>query len=302
MKIELDEFRALVVLGDELHFGRAAAKLHVSQPALTKQIKRIEAKLGGLLFKRSTGGVATTLAGAAIIGRARFLLLEAQSVFSFAEKAVRGYTGTLRVGFGVATIPELIPRAVISFRKIYPEVHIEMRDMSTPSQVQSLLAGSIDVGFVRLPRNEPEIVCIPVLRDELVIVTPEGSDFKPTQGLRALRDQDFLLISRSSSLSLYDHAHGLCRRAGFAPRVIQEVEELFTLLHLVRSGMGVSLVPRSSQQLGVPGLRFRSSGQKHAFWSIGVARSRKRASPLIEEFIAVVRKIARSGHSLQLRN
>jgi DNA-binding transcriptional LysR family regulator len=124
MNLELGEFRALVVLSEELHFGRAAAKLHVSQPALTKQIKRIEAKLGGLLFQRSTGGVSTTLAGSAIIERARTLLLEAQSVFSFAEKAVQGYTGTLRIGFGVATIPELIPNAVIAFRKLHPELQI----------------------------------------------------------------------------------------------------------------------------------------------------------------------------------
>jgi DNA-binding transcriptional LysR family regulator len=301
MDLELCELRALIVLSEELHFGRAAAKLHVSQPALTKQIKRIEAKLGGLLFNRSTGGVSTTPGGAAIIKRARVLLLEAQSIFSFAEKAIRGYTGTLRIGFGVATIPELIPNAVITFRKLYPELQIEMRDMSTPSQVQALLAGSIDVGFVRLPRNEPEIESVPIQRDELVLVTHAKSDLSLSQGLRALRDQPFILISRSASLSLHDHAQELCRNAGFAPRIIQEVEELFTLLHLVRSGMGASLVPASSKRMRVPGLRFLSTGHKQAFWKIGIARSRKRASPLVDEFIAVARRIAapRSKHAVQ---
>ncbi|HEY1949765.1 MAG TPA: LysR substrate-binding domain-containing protein [Bryobacteraceae bacterium] len=304
MNLELNEFRALVVLGDELHFGRAAAKLHVSQPALTKQIKRMEAKLGGLLFNRSTGGVTTTLAGSAVIERARSLLLEAQSVFSFAEKAAQGYTGTLRIGFGLATIAELVPRAVISFRKQYPKVHIEMRDMSTQSQVQALLAGSIDVGFVRLPRNESEIASIPIQRDELVIAAPVGSDLQVRQGLRALRDQDFLLISRSASLNIHDHAHQLCRNAGFAPRIVQELEELFTLLQLVRSGLGVSLVPASSKQLRVPGLRFLSTGQKQAFWTIGIARSRKRASPLIEGFVATVQRIADTHlhHRLQTQS
>jgi DNA-binding transcriptional LysR family regulator len=107
-----------------------------------------------------------------------------------------------------------------------------------------------------------------------------------------LRDQPFLLISRSASLSLHHHAHEVCRNAGFAPRIIQEVEELFTLLHLVCSGMGISLVPASSKRMRVPGLRFLSTGQKQAFWTIGMARSRKQVSPLVDEFIAVVQRIA----------
>ncbi len=130
---------------------------------------------------------------------------------------------------------------------------------------------------------------------------PAGSDLTMSQGLRSLQDEPFLLISRTASQSLHDHAQELCRRAGFAPRIIQEVEELFTLLHLVRSGMGTSLVPASARRMRVPGLRFLSTGQKHALWNIGIARLRKRTSPLIEEFISVVRRIAASHPRTSVR-
>lgn len=302
MTLEWDELRAVVVLSEELHFGRAAAKLWISQPALTKQIKRVEAKIGGLLFRRSTGGVSVTDAGIAIAERARLLLFEAQSVFSFAEKAMRGYTERLRLGFGVATIPDLVPNSVIAFRKLHPDIQIEMRDMSTPSQVQALLDGSVDVGFVRLPRNESEIESIPIQKDELVVVASAESGVDlGRRGLTLMRDQPFILISPSASRSLHHHAQELCRMAGFSPRVVQEAEELFTLLHLVRSGMGISLVPVSAKRMRVPGLRFLSTRQKQAFWDIGIARSRKRVSGVIDEFISVVKKVATANKKRNLR-
>src|SRR4051812_45749874 len=202
MKLEFDELRALVMMSDELHFGRAATKLHVSQPALTKQIKRIEAKVGGRLFNRSTAGVFITAAGAVIADRARLLIQEAEAVFSFAEKAAQGYAGTLRIGFGVATIPDLVPNSVRAFRRVYPRVLIEMKDMSTPSQVEALQKGSIDIGFVRLPRPEPDIQFVPVQNDELVLVKQSGLALHTGQGLAELHNEPFIFISRSASFSL----------------------------------------------------------------------------------------------------
>jgi DNA-binding transcriptional LysR family regulator len=295
MKWEFDELRALVTLHDELHFGRAAAKLHLSQPALTKQIKRLESKLGGRLFNRSTGGVSVTSAGVAITERARSLLHEAESASSFAELAAHGTAGTLRIGFGVATIPDILPNSVIAFRRAHPHVSFEMRDMSTQSQVEALQTGSIDVGFVRIPRPEHDLQFVPIRKDELVLVTQAMSGRRYEKRLAAMRDEPFVLISRSSSPTLHNHVHEVCRSAGFYPRVIQEVEELFTLLYLVRSGLGVSLVPASAKRMRVPGLRFVSTGHREAFWNIGVAWSRKRASPLIENFVSVVRRTASSA-------
>src|ERR1700734_1380878 len=149
MSFDLDALRSFVALSVELHFGRTAAKIHLSQPALTKQIKRLEAQLGGRLFDRTTGHVALTPAGEALKERSRLLIGDAAALESFGRQAMRGEVGNLRIGFGIATINDLLPRAVIAFRKIYPGVVLDLHDMPTRKPIDAIVPGNIDVGIVR---------------------------------------------------------------------------------------------------------------------------------------------------------
>jgi DNA-binding transcriptional LysR family regulator len=291
MSLDLDALRSFVALSIELHFGHTAAKIHVSQPALSKKIKRLEAQLGGRLFDRTTGRVTLTPAGEALKERSRLLLGDAAALESFGRQAMRGEVGNLRIGFGIATINDLLPRAVIAFRKIYPGVVLELHDMPTRKQIDALLDGNIDVGFVRLPVINPLIETKQLLREELLIVAPANMFKGREVSLLSLRDEPFVLLGPSTFSTLYKHALTVCASAGFVPHIVQEVEEPYTVLNLVRAGLGVSLVPSALRRMRVPGIRFSPTNMPLAAWRIGIAWRRDRPS-VVNHFADVVQSVS----------
>lgn len=290
MDLELSEMLSFLTLADGLHFGRAAETLHVSQPALSKQIQRMEAKLGGPLLVRRYRKVSLTPAGVVLRDRARQILRDAASAEQLARLAMRGEAGLLRVGFGIASLASGLPELVMSFRKRYPHAHMTMRDMSTPSQIDSLLRGEIDAGFVRLPVLDERVAWVPVLEEHLVVAYSPKGDFRPTAGLSSLRGAPFVVHSRATSASHYDHVLRTCRAAGFEPRIVQEVSELFTVLNLVRSGLGVSLVPNSARLMRVPQVRLAETRVEEAKWTVGIAwKKEESVAPLVARFVELAR-------------
>jgi DNA-binding transcriptional LysR family regulator len=168
-----------------------------------------------------------------------------------------------------------------------------MRDMSTPDQIAALEQGDIDVGFVRLPAERAELVTVPVLEEVLVAAVPRGMSYR--KGLSGLRNEPFVVISRSVSASFFDHLVETCRAAGFSPRIVQEVNELFTVLNLVQAGLGVSLVPRSASLMRVPNVRLLDTNLAEAKWRIGLAwRKLDQADPLVRNFVRLAR-LPRNG-------
>jgi DNA-binding transcriptional LysR family regulator len=284
MDLELSELRSFVVLADLLHFGRAADQLHITQPALTKQIQRLEAKLGGPLLVRGGRRVELTVAGAVLRDRARALLRDAEAAARATRLAAEGKAGVLRVGFGIASLTTDLAGMLTRFRERYPDVQVTLRDMSTPAQIEALERGTIDVGFVRLPVERPGLVAIPVLEERLVIAVQRGTRVRG--GLAGLRDEPFVLVSRATSASFYDHVLRTCRAAGFGPRIVQEANELFTVLQLVGAGVGVSLVPGSAEAMRVPNVRLVETGLDEARWRIGLAwRKDGPSEPLVRRFL-----------------
>jgi DNA-binding transcriptional LysR family regulator len=297
MALELSELRSFVVLAQHLHFGEAAQALHVSQPALTKQIQKLEAKVEGPLLVRGYRRVSLTPAGEILRDRARNLLREAEMAEEIARLAVQGKAGSLRIGFGIASLAAGLPDILTRFRQHFPAVHVSMRDMPTPDQIEALEQGNIDVGFVRLPVERPDLVTVPVLDERLVAAIPQGMPYR--RGLASLRNEPFVVIARSVSASYVDHVVRTCRAAGFTPRIVQEANELFTVLSLVRGGVGVSLVPRSANLMHVPNVRLLDTGLDEAKWKIGLAwRKADPLDPLVQNFIRLVRQ-PRSGATLE---
>ena len=290
MSFDLDALRSFVALSVELHFGRTAAKIHLSQPALSKQIKRLETELGGRLFDRTTGHVALTPAGEALKERARLLIGDVAALESFGRQAMRGEVGNLRIGFGIAAVNDLLPRAVIAFRKTYPNVLLEMYDMPTRKQIEALQDGSIDLGFVRLPVSSPLIETKRLLKEELLIVVAAAKFKEREVPLLSLRDEPFVLLARSTFSTLYQHALSICATAGFAPNVVQEVQEPFTVLNLVRAGLGVSLVPSALRRMRVPGIKFFPTNMPAAAWRIGMAWRKDRRS-VVHRFAETVQSV-----------
>jgi DNA-binding transcriptional LysR family regulator len=294
MALELSELRAFLVLADHLHFSHAAEVLHVSQPALTKQMQRLEAKVSGRLLVRGYRKVALTPAGEILRDRARRLLREAEVAEQMARLAVNGKAGVLRIGFGIGSLAAGLPGILMRFRQQFPEVQVSMRDMSTPDQIEALHQGDIDVGFVRLPVESAELVTVPVLEEMLVAAIPRGMSYR--KGLFDLRNEPFVVISRSGSVSFFDHLVQTCRAAGFSPRIVQEVNELLTVLFLVQAGAGVSLVPSSASRMRVPNVRLLDTHLAEAKWKIGLTwRKRDQSDPLVRNFVNLARRLSNAA-------
>jgi DNA-binding transcriptional LysR family regulator len=289
MDVALDDLEAMVTLAETLHFGRAAERLYVSQPALSKRIKRLEERIGGPVLIRGYRDVRLTEAGRLLAGRGRHLLQESAAAVALAQRAARGEAGLLRIGFGIASILALVPDVLLRFRRACPEVQLQLRDMSTPDQVSALRSRDIDIGFVRRPVSDDRLMTRPVLDERLVAALGPRSPWTARLGLRSVAAEPFIIIARTRSASFYDHALSVCAAAGFAPRIVQEAAELFTVLSLVRSGLGVSLVPRSAALMRLPGVRFRELTIPKAAWNIALAWHRDATdAPLVRRFVEMV--------------
>lgn len=296
MDLDLDQMRSIVVLAEHLNFGRAAAALHISQPALTKQVHRIEETLGGPLFIRKPRRLTVTRACEVLVEHARSLLGNAQFAVDASRSAMMGEAGPLRIGFGLPSLATGLPDLVQKFRRQHPGVHISMREMSTPPQLEALENRTLDVGFVRLPIQAGEITSFPLFSDRLVIaVRPQRHG--NASGLRSFARDPFILVSRSASASLHDHIVRTCNAAGFSPRIVQEVGELFTVLNFVRAGAGVALVPHSCRVMNVPRVRFLETGIPLAVWNIGIAFHKSFDSdPTVRNFVSMARQEFNSGN------
>jgi DNA-binding transcriptional LysR family regulator len=299
MDLNLDQMRSVVVLAERLHFGRAAAALYVSQPALTKQIRKIEHVLGGPLFIRKPRQLMLTRSGEVLVEHARSVLRDAQIAIDISRSAMRGEAGRLRIGFGLSSLAVGLPEVIRRFHSRFPSVQISMREMSTPPQVEALENRTLEVGFVRLPIPAGGITAIPLFSDRLVIAV-EPRRFK-NGGLQGFAREPFIAVARSASASLHDHVMRTCHAAGFAPRIVQEVNELFTVLRFVRAGAGVALVPRSCKIMNVSGVRYLEPRIPAATWKIGLAFHSSCVSDLtIRNFASVVRQYVSSKHSKEL--
>lgn len=289
MNIDLQDLAALLVLAETLHFGRAADRLHVSQPALSKRIRRMEDSIGGPLLIRGYRDVQLTEAGRLLASRSRHLIAEVSATLALTGRAARGEAGLLRIGFGIASIFGLLPEVVRRFRRAHPEVQLHLRDMSTPDQISALVSGEIDVGFIRHRATDERLRMRHVLDERLAAAVGPSSRWNTRVGLRSLASEPFIIIARSRSASFYDHMLSVCAAAGFAPRIVQEADELFTIVSLVRAGLGVSLVPRSAALLRLEGVRFYDLGMPEAAWHIALAWHRDSDRvPLVQRFVEAV--------------
>src|ERR1700730_19395594 len=162
MDVEFSELHAFVVLAGELHFRKASERVVLSQPALSKKIQRLEEKLKGALFVRSRRKVALTDAGKSFLPKAAKLLQDAEDALRETRAATEGRVGSVRIGFGIASVSEILPRTILRFRKLYSEVELQMREMPSPSQVSSLSEGRLDAGILRLPVPTPKLISVPL--------------------------------------------------------------------------------------------------------------------------------------------
>jgi DNA-binding transcriptional LysR family regulator len=285
--MELRQLRYFVMLADTGNFHRAAERLHMSQPPLTVAIRKLEEELGTTLFLRSARGVVLTAAGRASLDMARATLAQADRFREAAREGAAGERGRLRVGFVGSATFELLPRLIAEYRRRYPAVELMLEEATSADIARKLAAAELDVGLVRLPLLEIAAVDTQVIDpDELYAALPEGSPFSDAHSvaLSDLAEQPFILQSRISVLHSITLA--ACQKAGFMPKVAQEAAQLSAVLALVRSGLGVALVPSRAAGSVPQGVRLvRLASQVPVL--TGVAWPRERPSPLARNFASI---------------
>lgn len=291
--MELRHLRAFAAVAEELHFGRAAARLHMAQPPLSQQVKQLEQDLGVLLLQRTTRQVRLTNAGAVFLEHARRVLAEADRARESVLLAEQGERGQIRVGLTGVTTWRLLPRMTRSYRQRYPLVRLELHPaVFSGAQLSALVDGSIDVGFLRAP--VPSTLASRILFDEpLVAVLPEEHPLagSPSVALADLAGENFVSYPARQGSSLRDTALQACASVGFAPRIAQEAPDTYTVVALVGAAVGVALLPASAERLQLEGVVFRPVTGADVAVPIALAWRRDDPSPVLAGFLDVAARI-----------
>ncbi|HET6740502.1 MAG TPA: LysR substrate-binding domain-containing protein [Kribbella sp.] len=259
--MELRHLRYFIAVAEERHFGRAAARLHMAQPPLSQQIRRLESELGLQLLRRTTRRVELTPAGEAYLLRARQILAAVSSAAGEAQRVAAGLQGRLVIGCVGSATYSLLPQLVRTLREELPKVEVAVQgEMLAPDQAQALADGRIDLGLLRPPVDD-ESLRVDVLRaDRLIVAVPDGHRLAGRRRIRLpeLAGEDFVMHAGGGRSVMYDTVLARCREAGFEPLIRHEVSETSTLVTFVAAGLGIAIVPEPVRELLVPGIAYRA--------------------------------------------
>ncbi|HBO3988092.1 TPA: LysR family transcriptional regulator [Pseudomonas aeruginosa] len=297
--MELRHLRYFIAVAEELHFGRAAERLGISQPPLSQQIQALEEEIGARLFERTNRRVELTDAGRLFLDESRQVLAQVDKAVLLARRAHLGELGELKIGFtSSAPFTSTIPSSIHAFRKAYPDVHLDLQEMSSRQVLKALLEESLQVGVIR-PLALPDAVhWVELFREPLVAVLradhPLAAGSEDGLAIAALAEEPFVFFPRSYGIGLYDQVIALTRQAGFSPRIAQEASEAMTIIGLVSAGLGVSILPASFRRTRVDGVVYRTLSDPEATTAVWLVRRQNEGSPLALSFIDLVTREAAS--------
>lgn len=293
--MELRLLRYFITLAEELHFGRAAARLSITQPPLSIAMRALEDEVGVALFARTKRKVALTHAGAVFLDHARGVIARAGEAVEQARAAHRGEVGRLVVGFMSASVYTVLPPVLREFRAHHPRVRLELHELTLPQQFAALRRGDLDVAFVRPPVTDAAFAYRELLQERLVVALPDKHPLARRRriGLARLRDEPFVMFQRAPGLVLHHLVLNFCHDHGFTPRVVQEVTQTQGVVGLVSAGIGVALVPAFAREMRAHGVAYRDLVEKSPAVGTGLAWNRVDASPVLASFVATARRVAR---------
>jgi DNA-binding transcriptional LysR family regulator len=292
--MEFRHLRYFEAVAATLHFGRAAARLHISQPPLSRQIRALEEEMGARLFSRTTRGVRLTAAGRALLPEARRLLREAAALVDGARHLAAGGAGTLRLGFISTASYNVLPRLLPEFHRRRPGIRLQLHESTSDQQLALLRELELDAGLVVPPVTEIGLRYLPLLREPLIAALPARRRWPRNLSLAALADEPFILFPRKSGPGLYDLIVGYCRTAGYAPRVAQEAVQTPTIVSLVAAGMGVALVPASLRHMRRTGVVYRAMAERSPLMEVGLAWRESDEEPAVTALVAHARAAFRT--------
>ena len=288
--MELRHIRYFLAVAEERHFTRAAAKVGIGQPPLSQQIKDLEGEVGAALFHRLAHGAELTAAGKAFLAGVKEMPLIAERATIAARRAVRGETGSLRVGFTAsATFNVVVPSTIRAFRRAYPDIDLTLEEANTAPLITRLREGTLDTAFLRPGAAGTDELQVRRLSEEpMVVALPKrhhAAAFEQID-LALLKDDPFLLFPRETAPTLYDTVVDACRKAGFEPIIGQLVPHVASIVNLVAAELGVSIVPASMMQVRVTGIAYRQIAGQSPMTQLALAYRRGETSPVLRNFIA----------------
>ncbi len=291
--MELRHLRYFSTVAIELHFGRAAEKLHIAQPPLSKQIQDLEAELGFELFNRTKRSISLTPAGQAFLIEVTQIFQQLDRAIDIGRKTSRGELGQISIGFVGSATYNILPVMLQQFRDRYPHVQIELHELTTDRQLIWLREGKIDIGLIRPPIGDRDLNIQVIFQESLVVALPTNHHLAKLSeiDLSLLISEPFILFPRQLAPGLYDPIIAICQAAGFSPQVVQECIQMQTIVSLVSANMGVSILPESIQEAQRQGVIYKPIAA-----SLGIEKLAKIAivwrmnddSPTIQRLLEIV--------------
>jgi len=294
--MELRHLRYFVAVGEEEHYGRAARRLHVAQPALSRQIQDLERQIGFRLFQRLPRGVKLNAAGKQFLADARRILQDVDESTARAARVARGQSGTLRIGFTEDALWRgIVPKSFRRFRQMQPDAELQLQPLASLEQLEAIRSGRLDAGFVfNMPKADPELEGFPVATNRFALATPVGHPFTKLKELRLrdLSDAPFVWFPRRENPVLYDRMMHECARGGLkSPHIVQEGVDEATILSLVAAGLGVGWVLGTARWRRPNGVAVLSVVDMSVPMPLALAWTRDDKSPLLARFVVNVRRL-----------
>jgi len=296
MNLELRQLRYFVAVAEELHFGRASVRLHMTQPPLSQAIAALEEQLQAPLFRRNRRTVELTPAGAALLPEARRILAEASALPELVRRAAGGETGRLSLAFVTSADYSVLPPFLRRYSERYPGVRLALQEATTDVQIEELLRGRFDAGFLIPPlpdKARASLDYLKVLDEPLILCAPAGLALPGDGGPVRLQDLPplpLITIPRAITPALHDAILACFRAAGLAPTIGQQAIQMQTIVGLVSAGMGLALVPQSVANLMRPGVEYRALADPTPLVETGIAWRRDNPSPVLQGFLELLRK------------
>ncbi|SUC31347.1 Ben and cat operon transcriptional regulator [Providencia rettgeri] len=286
MSIELRHLRYFIAVAEELHFGRAAERLHISQPPLSQQIQILEEKINAKLLERNNRNVALTAAGTMFLKEAYQILAQVDAAATKAARMEKGELGELSIGF-TSTTPFMhkVTMSLRQYREAYPEVSIHMHQMNTKQQIAPLITGRIDIGIMRNTVLPEQLDYQLLFKEPFMVAVYEGHPLLEFidvgVDIQQLADYPFIFFERDVGTALYDEINQLLTSAGVVPTISQEAGEAMTILGLVSAGMGISVITESFTRMKIDGVKYLKLTNINASSEVWLVYNTRRTLPSV---------------------
>lgn len=296
--MELHQLRCFVAVAEELHFGRAAVRMYMTQPPLSRQVQLLERALGIQLLERSNRSVKLTAAGHGFLRDARHILAFSDQAADGARRLARGETGSLTIGFTAVSAYEMIPRLLARAAEELPGLQFTLKEMVSSAQLEALASQRIDVGFVRQLNNRDALRAQLVSREPLLVVLPARHPLaqKSAIAVRDLDQQAFVMYAANEGRYFYDCIAGLFAMTGVNPRYVYHLGQTHSVVTMVKAGLGVAIVPASAMQLHQDTLAFRPLLDAALHAELYMASRDDNDNPALPAFNALVEAFVQAGH------